>query len=130
MANNENEKSETKDTSHIEKTATDGKAPNVGAGPVGSDLIADGGHGEAKQPKEHTGKNTEMGGATGGTPGLGDASEGNDNTGTAGQQLKMMVVSLKSFPMYCKELWKVTYKRALHKDNALKTQNRRQVIFL
>lgn len=84
MAHNENEKSEAKDTSPIEKTANDGKVPNVGAGPVASDLIADGGHGEAKQRKEHTGKDTEMGGSTGGEPGLGDASEGNDNTGTAG----------------------------------------------
>lgn len=80
MANNENEKNETKDTSGIEKTATGGKAPNIGAGPVQSEFIEDGGHGEAKQPKEHTGKDTEMGGATGGTSGLGDASEGNDNT--------------------------------------------------
>ncbi len=84
MANNENEKSETKDTSRIKKTATDGKAPNVGSGPLESDLIADGGDGGAKQRKVHTGKDTEMVGATGGAPGLGDASEGNDNTGTAG----------------------------------------------
>jgi hypothetical protein len=67
----------------LEATASDGKAKNVGAGPVAH--VADGGiEGEAKQPKEHTGKLTEMGGATGGTPGLPDASEGNDNTGTAG----------------------------------------------
>jgi len=67
----------------IESTATDGKTPNVGSGPVKS--VDDGGiEGEAKQPKEHTGKLTDMGGASGGTPGLSDASEGNDNTGTAG----------------------------------------------
>ncbi len=83
MDSNENEKSETNDTSRIEKTANDGKEPNVRAGPIKADLIADGGHGEAKQSKEHTGKDTEMGGATGGTQGLGDASEGNDNTGSA-----------------------------------------------
>ncbi len=68
---------------HVEeKTASGGKTPNVGSGPVAS--VPDGGvEGEAKQPKEHTG-HTEMGGATGGTSGLPDASEGNDNTGTAG----------------------------------------------
>ncbi len=55
------------------------KASSVGAGPVKS--VDDGGkEGEAKQPKERTGKLTNMGGATGGTPGLPDASEGNDNT--------------------------------------------------
>ncbi len=65
----------------LESTASKGKVPNVGTGPA--KFIADGGHGEAKQNKEHTGKDTEMGGATGGAPGLGDASEGNDNTGSA-----------------------------------------------
>ncbi|MDB5247660.1 MAG: hypothetical protein JWQ40_2054 [Segetibacter sp.] len=66
----------------VEKTASDGKTPNVGSGPVAS--VADGGvEGEAKQPKENTGNLTNMGGATGGTAGLPDASEGNDNTGTA-----------------------------------------------
>lgn len=66
-----------------ESTASDGKTPDVGAGPVKS--VPDGGkEGEAKQPKEHTGKLTDMGGATGGTPGLPDASEGNDNTSPAG----------------------------------------------
>lgn len=53
-------------------------AENKGTGP-GPDIAAGGGSAE-KQPKEHTGKNTEMGGATGGTPGMPDASEGNDNT--------------------------------------------------
>ncbi len=77
---NKNEHSSTDDSSRIEKTASDGKEPNVGSGPLESGLINNGGHGEAKQPKEHTGKATEMGGATGGTSGLGDASEGNDST--------------------------------------------------
>lgn len=72
-----------KNAPHVEKTASDGKTPNVGSGPAPH--VADGGvEGEAKQPKEHTGQLTEMGGATGGTAGLKDASEGNDNTGTAG----------------------------------------------
>jgi len=62
-----------------ENTADNIKPSNVGAGPVKS--VDDGGkEGEAKQPKERTGKLTNMGGATGGTPGLPDASEGNDNT--------------------------------------------------
>lgn len=74
------------DTSNKEfennQASEDGKTSNVGAGPVKS--VADGGtEGEAKQPKEHTGKSTHMGGATGGTSGLPDASEGNDNTGSA-----------------------------------------------
>lgn len=65
-----------------ESTFSGGKTPNVGAGPISS--VDDGGkEGEAKQPKEHTGKLTNMGGATGGTPGLHDASEGNDNTASA-----------------------------------------------
>lgn len=63
----------------IESTGEEGKASNVGAGPVES--VPDGGkEGEAKQPKERTGKSTNMGGATGGTPGVHDASEGNGNT--------------------------------------------------
>lgn len=62
-----------------ENAAGNNKPSNVGAGPVKS--VDDGGkEGEAKQPKEHTGKLTSMGGATGGTPGLPDASKGNDNT--------------------------------------------------
>ncbi len=66
----------------VENTASKGAVPNVGTGPVS---IADGGvEGEDKQPKEQTGELTNMGGATGGTPGLPDASEGNDNSGTAG----------------------------------------------
>ena len=48
MDSNENEKSETNDTSRIEKTANNGKEPNVGAVPIKADLIADGEHGEAK----------------------------------------------------------------------------------
>lgn len=67
---------------NFEKTPENvsGKKPSdVGAGPV--EWVNDGGQeGEAKQPKEHTGKLTNMGGATGGTPGLPDVSEGNDNT--------------------------------------------------
>ena len=64
----------------LENTASKGKVPNVGTGPA--PFINDGGvEGEAKQPKEHTGNMTGMGGATGGTSGLPDASEGNDNTG-------------------------------------------------
>ena len=67
----------------VEKTFSKDPDANVGTGPA--PVIADGGTaGEAKQPKEHTGKLTDMGGATGGTAGLPDASEGNDNTGTAG----------------------------------------------
>lgn len=62
-----------------ENPVSEVKASNVGAGPVAS--VDDGGkEGEAKQPKEHTGKLTAMGGATGGTPGMPDAGEGNDNT--------------------------------------------------
>ncbi len=58
------------------------KKPDVGAGPVKS--VPDGGQeGEAKQPKEHTGKETEMGGSTGGNESQSDANVGNDNTGTA-----------------------------------------------
>ena len=72
---NENESDKQKT---LNKTFSKGKTPNVGTGP--SDNFNNGGGGEAKQPKEHTGKDTEMGGATGGTSGLGDASEGNDNT--------------------------------------------------
>ena len=65
----------------LEKTASKGTVPNVGSGPVAS--VADGGvEGEDKQPKEQTGKSATMGGATGGTNNLPDASEGNDNTGT------------------------------------------------
>ena len=67
----------------VEKTFSKDPSANVGTGPAPA--IADGGtEGEAKQPKERTGNLTDMGGATGGTPGLPDASEGNDNTGTAG----------------------------------------------
>jgi len=67
----------------LENTASKGAVPNVGTGPVKS--VADGGaDGEAKQPREHTGQLTEMGGDTGGTPGLPDSSEGNDNSGTSG----------------------------------------------
>ena len=69
--------------SGVESTHSKGNTENVGTGPAPK--IADGGQeGEAKQPKENTGNQTEMGGATGGTSGLPDASEGNDNTGTAG----------------------------------------------
>jgi len=64
----------------VESTFTKDPSANVGTGPAPN--IADGGaEGEEKQPKENTGNLTEMGGATGGTTGLGDASEGNDNTG-------------------------------------------------
>ena len=62
-----------------ESKVSEGKTADVGSGPVAS--VNDGGKkGEAKQPKEHTGKLTDMGGATGGTPGMPDAGEGNDNT--------------------------------------------------
>lgn len=64
----------------LESTFSKGSVANVGTGPAPA--IADGGvEGEEKQPKEDTGNLTAMGGATGGTPGLPDASEGNDNTG-------------------------------------------------
>jgi hypothetical protein len=64
----------------VESTFSKDANANVGTGP--SPNIADGGtEGEEKQPKENTGNLTEMGGATGGKPGLNDASEGNDNTG-------------------------------------------------
>jgi hypothetical protein len=75
---------ETNDNLKPENSEPNKKEPDVGSGPISSDLINDGGHGGKKQPKEHTGKQTEMGGATGGTSGLADASEGNDNTGSAG----------------------------------------------
>jgi hypothetical protein len=83
METNQNNNN-TENKAAIEKTASDGNTPNVGAGPVSEGDINNGGSGGATQPKEHTGKQTEMGGATGGTPGLPDASEGNDNTRTAG----------------------------------------------
>lgn len=64
----------------VESTFSKDGSANVGTGPAPH--IADGGvEGEAKQPKENTGNQTGMGGATGGTAGLPDASEGNDNTG-------------------------------------------------
>ncbi len=78
-------KSYATNTSGIEKTAKDGKVPNVGAGPITSDLMRTATWRSKAKYREHTGKDTEMGGATGGTPGVGDASEGNDNTGSAGQ---------------------------------------------
>ena len=66
----------------VEKTFSKDPDANVGTGPA---TIADGGtEGEEKQPKENTGELTDMGGATGGNAGLPDASEGNDNTGSAG----------------------------------------------
>lgn len=66
--------------SGVESTFSKDANANVGTGPAPD--IADGGvAGEAKQPKENTGNLTDMGGATGGTSGLKDASEGNDNTG-------------------------------------------------
>lgn len=66
----------------VEKTLSKDPNANVGTGPA---TIADGGpEGEERQPKESTGESTNMGGATGGTAGLPDASEGNDNTGSAG----------------------------------------------
>ncbi|MEJ7681224.1 MAG: hypothetical protein WKG06_25935 [Segetibacter sp.] len=68
----------------VESTFSKDPNANVGTGPASS--IADGGtEGEAKQPNENTGKLTDMGGATGGTAGLPDASEGNDNTGSVGK---------------------------------------------
>lgn len=54
--------------------------PN-GLGSPPSSPIADGGDGGAKQPKEHTGKETEMGGSNGGTTGLGN---GNNDEGLQG----------------------------------------------
>jgi hypothetical protein len=65
----------------VDKTFSKDPNANVGTGPA--DDIPNGGN-VARQPKEDTGNDTDMGGATGGTPGLPDASEGNDNTGTAG----------------------------------------------
>lgn len=53
-------------TAGLESTFSKGETPNVGTGPAKS--IAHGGiEGEEKQPKEHTGLQTDMGGATGGT---------------------------------------------------------------
>jgi hypothetical protein len=53
---------------------TPSKNPHgLGSPPSGN--IADGGHGGARQPKEHTGKDTEMGGSTGGSTGLGNGNE-------------------------------------------------------
>lgn len=63
----------------VESTFSKDHNANVGTGP--SPNIADGGtEGEAKQPKENTGNQASMGGATGGISGLADASQGNDNT--------------------------------------------------
>jgi len=64
----------------VESTFSKDPNANVGTGPA-PDIAAGGTEGEAKQPKEHTGKLTDMGGATGGAEGLPAASEGNDNTG-------------------------------------------------
>jgi hypothetical protein len=66
--------------SGVESTFSKDPNANVGTGPS-PDIAAGGTEGEAKQPKESTGNLTDMGGATGGTAGLPDASEGNDNTG-------------------------------------------------
>ena len=64
----------------VEKTFSKDANANVGTGPAPD--IADGGTaGEAKQAKENTGNDTQMGGASSGNPGLADVSEGNDNTG-------------------------------------------------
>lgn len=64
----------------VDHTFTKSDDANVGTGP--SPNISDGGpEGAQKQPKEHTGKSTEMGGGSGGTSGLPDVSKGNDNTG-------------------------------------------------
>ena len=79
-----NQNNNTQNKAAIEKTASNGKTPNVGSGPVSENDINSGGNGGDKQPKEHTGQGAEMGGATGGTPGLRDASKGNDNTVSAG----------------------------------------------
>ena len=49
----------------LEKTASDGKTSNVGSGPANESAINNGGSGGATQPKERTGKDTSMGGATG-----------------------------------------------------------------
>jgi hypothetical protein len=76
----DNSNNNAKNKPGIEKTASDGKASNVGSGPVSENDINNGGSGGATQPKERTGKDTQMGGATGGKPGLEDASEGNDNS--------------------------------------------------
>lgn len=65
----------------VDKTFSKKPGANVGTGP--SDNIADGGGSAEKQPKEHTGNETEMGGHTGGTHGLVDSTKGNDNTGSA-----------------------------------------------
>ena len=64
----------------VESTNTKSENANVGTGPS-PDINNGGVEGAPTQPKEHTGKLTEMGGGTGGTSGLPDASEGNDNTG-------------------------------------------------
>jgi hypothetical protein len=67
----------------VESTFSKDENANVGTGP--SPKIADGGkEGEAKQPKERTGQQTDMGGATGGTSKLADANEGNDSSNSAG----------------------------------------------
>lgn len=64
----------------VESTFCKDENANVGTGPAPT-IPSGGTDGEAKQAKEHTGNLTGMGGATGGTSGLPDASEGNDNTG-------------------------------------------------
>lgn len=64
----------------VDKTFSKDPGANVGTGPA-PDIASGGEEGEEKQPMENTGNLTNMGGATGGTPRLGDASEANDNTG-------------------------------------------------
>ena len=56
----------------------DSKNPH-GLGSPPSANIADGGEGGARQPKEHTGKDSDMGGATGGTSGMGSGSSNQQN---------------------------------------------------
>lgn len=63
--------------SDTEETVSNTTGANVGAGPVKA--VSDGGtEGEQKQPKERTGNLTGMGGATGGTAGMPNGSEGGD----------------------------------------------------
>ncbi|MCY7421009.1 MAG: hypothetical protein LH478_04615 [Chitinophagaceae bacterium] len=56
-----------------EKTLPNAANTNFGSGPSGP--IADGGGDGKKQPKEKTGKDSTMGGADGGTAGMGYSKE-------------------------------------------------------
>ncbi len=71
-------------TDDLEQKSEENKSSSTtnatyGSGPSGP--IADGGSGGEKQPKERTGKDSTMGGADGGTTGLGFSKEIIDQKG-------------------------------------------------